>query len=278
LIDKFLTFILKINCDKENPIDYDILLRVAGQSLDEKLDELQNNILDKTFSHMGTIFVAVILIISFNLPSYTYVFVGIFYLYTLWYIIKYTPMIRNYKLGRDGERSVSQYLSVVARQLSKEDSNMHIYNDLVNEKTSSNIDHVVVSKKGIFIFETKTYRKDKGIKNIIKSDGKKLFKNGYEITNDIPLQVKGQIKWLQDELLQKTGKKYPVIASIVFIKWYVEGDKIDDINISTAKNLKYILENQYRDIVYDNEELKRITSVIHKLATVTNEKHTDICK
>ena len=278
MIDKFLTFILKINCDKENPIDYDILLRVAGQSLDEKLDELQNNILDKTFSHMGTIFVAVILIISFNLPSYTYVFVGIFYLYTLWYIIKYTPMIRNYKLGRDGERSVSQYLSVVARQLSKEDSNMHIYNDLVNEKTSSNIDHVVVSKKGIFIFETKTYRKDKGIKNIIKSDGKKLFKNGYEITNDIPLQVKGQIKWLQDELLQKTGKKYPVIASIVFIKWYVEGDKIDDINISTAKNLKYILENQYRDIVYDNEELKRITSVIHKLATVTNEKHTDICK
>ena len=278
MIDKFLTFILKINCDKENPIDYDILLRVAGQSLDEKLDELHNNILDKTFSHMGVIFVAVILIISFNLPSYAYVFVGIFYFYTLWCIVKYTPMIRNYKLGRDGERSVAQYLSVVARQLSKEDSNMHIYNDLVNEKTASNIDHVVVSKKGIFIFETKTYRKDKGIKNTIKSDGKKLFKNGYEITNDIPLQVKGQIKWLQDELLQKTGKKYPVIASIVFIKWYVEGDKIDDINISTAKNLKYILENQYRDIVYDNEELKRITSVIHKLATVTNEKHTDICK
>lgn len=278
MINKFLTSLLKIDCDKINPIDYDILLRVAGQSLDEKLDELQSNILDKTFSYMGTIFVSVILIVSFNLPSYAYIFVGIFYFYTLWYIVKHTPMIRSYKLGRDGERSVAQYLSIVARQLSKEDSNMHIYNDLVNEKTSSNIDHVVVSKKGIFIFETKTYRKNKGIKNTIKSDGKKLFKNGYEITSDIPLQVKGQIKWLQDELLQKTGKKYTIIPSIVFVGWYVDSQKIDDINITTAKTLKYILENQYRDVLYDDEELKRITSVVHKLATVTNKKHTDICK
>ncbi len=278
MINKFLTSILKIDCDKINPIDYDILLRVSGQSLDEKLDELQNNILDKIFRNLGTVSVAIILIVSFQLPVYTYIFVGIFYLYTLWEIVKYVPVIRNYKLGRDGERSVAQYLSVVARQLSKKDSNMHIYNDLVNEKTLSNIDHVVVSKKGIFIFETKTFRKTKGVKNTIKSDGHKLFKNGYELPNDIPLQVKGQIKWLEDELLQKTGKKYSIIPSIVFVGWYVDSPKIDDINITTAKTLKHILENQYREILYDDEELKRITSVIHKLATVTNEKYTDICK
>ena len=278
MLNKFLTSILKIDCDKISPIDYDILLRVSGQSLDEKLDELHNDILDKLLKNLGTISVLVILVISFQLPGYTYIFVGIFYLYTLWEIVKNAPTIRNYKLGRDGERSVAQYLSVVARQLSKEDSNMHIYNDLVNEKTLSNIDHVVVSKKGIFIFETKTFRKTKGVKNTIKSDGHKLLKNGYEVPSDIPLQVKGQIKWLEDELLQKTGKKYSIIPSIVFVGWYVDGPKIDDINITTAKTLKHILENQYRDVLYDNEELKRITSVIHKLATVTNEKHTDICK
>ena len=87
-----------------------------------------------------------------------------------------------------------------------------------------------------------------------------------------------QVKWLQSELLQKTGKRYTIIPSIVFVGWYVDSSKIEDINITTAKTLKYILENQYRDVLYDNEELKRITSCLHKLATVKNEKHTDICK
>jgi len=37
----------------------------------------------------------------FKLPNYAYIFAGIFYLYTLWSIVKYVPIIRNYKLGRD---------------------------------------------------------------------------------------------------------------------------------------------------------------------------------
>lgn len=107
--------------------------------------------------------------------------------------------------------------------------------------------------------------------------GKNYLKMVNKITKNIPLQVKGQVKWLQSELLQKTGKKYSIIPSIVFVGWYVDSQKIGDINITTAKTLKHILENQYRDVLYDDEELKRITSVIHKLATIKNEKHTDIC-
>ena len=173
---------------------------------------------------------------------------------------------------------MAQYLLIVARQLSKEDANMHVYHDLIDDVKEFNIDHVVVSKKGIFIFETKTYRKDEGIRNTITSNGKELFKNGQKITNNIPLQVRGQVQWLQSKLLQHTGKKYSIISSIVFVGWYVDSPKIDDINITTARTLNNILENQYRDILYDDEELKRITSLIHRLATIPNKKKIDICK
>jgi hypothetical protein len=269
---------LKIDCTKTNPIEYDILLRVAGQSLDEKIDELHEKILNKLLIHISIFIMVIVSIILFKLSNYLYILAGIFYLYTLWSIVKYIPIIRNYKLGRDGERSVAQYLYTVARQLSKKDSNMHVYNDLVDEKKQFNVDHVVVSKKGIFIFETKTYRKTKDITNKITSNGKELFKNGQKITSNIPLQVKGQVKWLQSELLQITGKKYEIIPTVAFVGWFVDVKKIDDIYITQAKTINNILENQYRDILYDDEELKRITSCIHKLATVTYDKHTDICK
>ena len=222
----------------------------------------------------------IVALIIFDLSLYFEIlFVLIFFIYFILLLSENIVNIRNYKLGRDGERSVAQYLAIVARQLSKENTNMHIYHDLVDQKNKFNIDHVVVSKKGIFIVETKTYRKDKGVeRNEITSNGKELFKNGQKMTNNIPLQVKGQVQWLQSELLQTTGKKYLIIPTIALVGWYVDSKKIDDIYITQAKILNNILEHQYLDVIYDDEELKRITSCIHKLATVTNNKYTDICK
>lgn len=279
MFEKLIIKLSGIDCTKKNPINYDNLLRSPGQSLDEELDKLRDKILSK-FSFIFTLTIVYIIMIPiFQFSVYFVVLaVVIFWIYLISILSKNIEKIRSLKLGRDGEKSVAQYLSVVSRQLSKEDANMHVYNDLVDNVKEFNIDHVVVSKKGIFIFETKTYRKAKGITNTITSNGKDLFKNGQKMTNNIPLQIKGQVKWLQSELLQKTGKKYTIIPSIVFVGWYVDSQKIDDINITTAKTLKHILENQYRDVLYTDEELKRITSVVHKLATVTNQNHTDICK
>jgi len=279
MFEKLIIKLSGIDCTKKNPINYDNLLRSPGQSLDEELDRLRDKLISEFASVSTLVIVYIIMTLIFQFSFYiTIMIVALFWTYLIFVLSKNIGNIRSLKLGRDGEKSVAQYLSVVSRQLSKEDANMHVYNDLVDDVKKFNIDHIVVSKKGIFIFETKTYRKDEGITNKISSNGRELFKNGKRMTNNIPLQVKGQVQWLQSELLQKTGKKFKIVPTIVFVGWYVEGQKIDDINISTAKNLQYILENQYRDVQYDDQELKRITSAIHKLATVTNEKHTDICK
>jgi hypothetical protein len=278
LFEKLIIFLSSIDCNKKNPIDYDILLRLPGQSLDEELDDIREKII---FSYIKALFIfvlGILIIVIFKLNViYEFLMIIPFFIYLIYILVSNMKTIRNYKLGRDGERSVAQYLSIIARQLSKEDANMHIYHDLLNKNKGFNIDHVVVTKKGIFIFETKTYRKEKG-KNIIRSNGKVLYRNDQKLTKDIPLQVKGQVAWLQSELHQQLGKKYSIIPSIVFVGWYVEGEKIDGIHITTAKTIKNIIENQYRDIVYDDEELKRITSIIHKLAIVTKDNHLDICK
>lgn len=279
LLDKLILKLAGIDCNKRNPVEYDKLLRSPGQSLDEAMDGIRNKILDKLFFILAIMIVFIILSITLQFPSYyQIIFMLIFLGYVISLLQKYYPVLRDYRLGRDGERSVAQYLSAVARQLSKEDANMHIYHDLVNEKKKFNIDHVIVSKKGIFIVETKTYRKDQGTTNTIFSNGKELIKNGQKLTNNIPLQIKGQAQWLQSELHQITGKKYQIIKIIAFVGWYVEGEKIDDIYITTAKTLKNIIENQYSKILYDDEELKRITSCIHKLATVGAKNYTDICE
>jgi len=279
MFEKLIILLSGIDCSKKNPIDYDILLHSPGQSLDEKLNKIHDEMVIKVLKSVFFVWSIVILVVVFKLPIY-YEILGfvLFIIYVIWLLSKNIAKIRSYKLGRDGERSVAQYLSVVARQLSKENTNMHIYHDLVNEKEKFNIDHVVVSKKGIFIFETKTYSKTKNITNKITSNGKELLKNGQKITSNIPLQVKGQVKWLQSEILQITGKKYEIIPTVAFVGWFVDAKKIDDIYITQAKTISNILENQYSDILYDDEELKRITSCIHKLATVKNENYKDICK
>ena len=279
MFEKLIIKLSGIDCTKKNPINYNNLLRSPGQSLDDELENLRDKLLSK-FSFIFTLTIVYIIMIPIFQFSLYFVILAvvIFWIYLIFVLTKNIENIRNLKLGRDGEKSVAQYLSVVSRQLSKEDANMHVYHDLVDNVKKFNIDHVVVTKKGIFIFETKTYRKTNGSTNTITSNGKELFKNGQKMTNNIPLQVKGQIRWLQSELLQVTGKKYPVVASIVFVGWFVDSSKVDGIYITQAITLKNILENKYSKVIYDDEELKRITSAVRKLATVTNEKHTDICK
>ena len=279
MFEKLIIKLSGIDCTKKNPINYNNLLRSPGQSLDDELDNLRDKLLSKFYFIFTLTIVYIIMIPIFQFSLYFVILaVVIFWIYLIFVLTKNIEKIRSLKLGRDGEKSVAQYLSVVSRQLSKEDANMHVYHDLVDNVKKFNIDHVVVTKKGIFIFETKTYRKDEGITNKITSNGQELFKNGQRMTNNIPLQVKGQIRWLQSELLQETGKKYPIVASIVFVGWFVDSSKIDGIYITQAITLKNILENKYSKVIYDDEELKRITSAIRKLATVTNEKYTDICK
>lgn len=139
--------------DKSNPLK-DPPLRSPGQSLDEQLDRLLNEQL------------AILLITPPMLwvwsamewfakwrhaprtpEIYALMALGIT-VYCVWRITKLRRKIRAVKLGRDGERVVAQYLDDLRG------SGARVLHDLLAD--GFNLDHVVVSERGIFAIETKT--------------------------------------------------------------------------------------------------------------------------
>ncbi len=151
-------------------------LRYVAQSLDERIDSLTNE------HALSYFMVCVIMIYSagyewrryYKNPTPSSVLhtiiaavVILFSTHKLWKIKK---KLKSLKLGRDGERAVGQYLE------SLREKGHRVFHDLLGE--NFNIDHVIVSKKGVFVVETKTYSKPyKGAPKII-FDGEKLTING----------------------------------------------------------------------------------------------------
>jgi hypothetical protein len=110
-----------------------------------------------------------------------------------------------------------------------------------------NIDHVIISKKGIFLIETKTYSKPiKGEAKII-FDGKKLAIQGIGSQTKQITQVISSSKWLKRTLLATTGKNFPVKPVILFPGWYItstEKGKKSGIWVLEPKALPKYINNQ----------------------------------
>jgi len=121
---------------------------------------------------------------------------------------------RRLKQGRDGERVVGQFLE------SLRESGFHVFHDIVADKF--NIDHVVLSEKGIYLIETKTYSKPlKGEPKIV-FDGDKITVNGQTPTRNPVVQSRASAKWLQAMLLDSTGITFPIKPVVLFPGWFIE--------------------------------------------------------
>lgn len=121
---------------------------------------------------------------------------------------------KNLSLAIKGEKIVSEELDELAHDGAK------VFHDLQGD--GFNLDHVIVSARGIFTVETKTYRKPAKGAAIIRYDGERLWKNGLESRGEMLIQAKAQRHWLKDRLKETTGKDFPVRALIVFPGWFVE--------------------------------------------------------
>ena len=267
MFEKLICFLARLGCNKINPIKYSKLLRFPAQSLDEKIE-------DMAYDYLGILtLVSTVMIIAIVFNPW---FIILQILFLVIFSVKFIKDILPIKLGRDGEKAMAQYLYTIARQT----QDMYVYHDIVNNEDHYNIDHIVVSRNGIFIFDTKTYSKTKGITDTIKIKDNCLYKNTYSI-NNLPLQVQGQAKWLESELRQKVGVTYKIKPTIAFIGWKIDGENIEinghKVYITNARNIKSILENKYSKPLFDDAELTRITSAMHTLASNSNKKRHMCC-
>jgi hypothetical protein len=234
---------VKMNVISKSPLK-DKPLRYVAQSADEALEGL---LLDKVLVYY---FVGCGCLISifyewfrYLLPIdkppmlYTVIAVSAFS-FCAYKLCNHMKKVKHMKLGRDGERAVGQYLE------SLRESGCHIYHDIMGE--NFNVDHVVISRKGIFVIETKTYSKPARGDSAIRFDGQRIYVNGSESKTDIIKQVKAASSYIKDILRSSTGKEFAPFPVVLFPGWYVEGEgnKKGEIWVLEPKAFRKFLDRQ----------------------------------
>lgn len=195
-------------------------LRNPGQSLDE---ELQRIFVDSFLPY----FLVPPVLVSFALiewfrwyrpfppsPWIATVLALVSVLYSIYQVQKIRPKIHALKLGRDGEKVVGQSLEELRS------GGAIVLHDIIAD--GFNVDHVVISPKGLFVIETKTYSKPNGRDARILFDGDKLSIDGRAPSRDPVKQVMANTAWVQELLKERTGRSFPARPVVLFPGWFVE--------------------------------------------------------
>jgi hypothetical protein len=220
-------------------------LRYAGESLDKEIDELMSEEVG-AFLAVAFCFIAIAAYewwkSYFNVPPMPKVmtFVAVFaVLFIIFKITKLRKQVKAIRLGRDGERIVGEYLDGL-----REDGH-RVFHDLLGD--NFNLDHVIVSTKGIFVIETKTYSKPVKGDAKIQYDGEKIIVAGRNATKDPITQVTAASKWLKNILKESTGKEYMIKPVVVFPGWFVETNKSvgqSNVWVLNPKALQSFISNE----------------------------------
>ncbi len=162
--------------------------------------------------------------------------------FSAWKIKRALKKINALKLGRDGEKSVGQKLEEL-----RENGAM-IFHDI--QANGFNLDHVAITKSGIFVIETKSYSKPSKGKTEIVFNGKYIFRNGVQLDSNPIIQVKAAANWLKKTLKESTGKHFNIQPVILFPGWYIESTpeaKKSGVWVLNPKALPtYIANNKQR--------------------------------
>lgn len=209
-------------------------LRQAGQSVQRQIIDL---IFDKGIFYIIGSVVLVIFAASewvryiFHTPPSPYgitVAAVLFSIYSAYKIRQTSLEIRRLKQGMDGEKAVGEFLERL-----REDG-ASVFHDVVGD--NFNIDHVVLSSKGIFAIETKTYSKYEKGNTKVRYENGNLYLDGIGNKNKILVQVKAESTWLQNMLRESTGKRYEITPVILFPGWWVEPNN-EEIMVLEPKQL-----------------------------------------
>jgi hypothetical protein len=154
-------------------------------------------------------------------------------------------------MARDGEKAVGQYLSDLREQ------GYRTYHDVIG--TGFNVDHVIISDRGVYTVETKTYSKPESGRPTIIFDGEQLKINNTAFAQpDAIIQAQAQAKWLRSLLKESTGKDFAVKPVIVFPGWFIEttsAAKSSPVWVLNPKALPGFLNHQPKTLDQDDVQL-----------------------
>lgn len=230
-------------------------LRQAGQSVQEEIDKLIDE--GVLFYVMLPVMLTAFAVYEWyrylkELP-YAPVAATIIAVLTILYstkkVLEYRKKLKILRQGRDGEKAVGQFLEIL-----REDG-CTVFHDIVGDKF--NIDHIVVSEKGIYLIETKTYSKPSKGEPKIHFDGEKIKIDGIGDKSEILKQVDAGSTWLKEILKESTGKEFKIKPVILFPGWFVESKTHNNYWLLNPKAFPKFIQNQ-KDIL--NKEDKKLAS------------------
>ena len=139
----------------------------------------------------------------------------LFFTYGFW---KYQRHARRRQQARDGllaERVTGMQLNRLVAQ------GCTVLHDLPSDV--GNIDHVVVAPQGVFVIETKSFRKPKGDgeNHRVRYDGKALHFPDF-VNVDAVAQAERSAQWVQRYLRDKGMPETAVMPALALPGWYVE--------------------------------------------------------
>ena len=222
-------------------------LRYVAQSADEAIDDLLNERVLLYWIALCMMGVGIFYewrryLHPVDTPPYLVtILFGIACIFCGYKIYRHIHKFKALKLGRSGERAVGQYLETFREM------GCHVYHDILGDKF--NVDHVVISPKGIFVIETKTYSKPAKGDARIHFDGQKILINGNEPLTDIVTQVSAGSSYIKRILKKSTGKDFDAFPVVLFPGWFVEGE-------GNKKGKMWVLEPKAFKKFIDRQQLK----------------------
>ena len=179
------------------------------------------------------------------------------------------------RYGEAGENLVAKYLQDVVNNYGG-----YLYNDFCFEDQqgySTEIDHILITRGGIFIIETKT---NKGLIRGAKEDEwwlciKKDYQQDKQLKNPI-IQNQGHINHLRKMFRNTPPKTTSIVIFPVADITYVSSDIVYDLDDATNKIIELTKSN-----TYSQEFVERINSQIKQIQdtySISKEKHIENIK
>jgi len=179
------------------------------------------------------------------------------------------------RYGEAGENLVAKYLQDVVNSYGG-----YLYNDFCFEDQqgySTEIDHILITRGGVFIIETKT---NKGLIRGTKEDEwwlciKKDYQQDKQLKNPI-IQNQGHINHLRKMFKNTPPKMTSIVIFPVADITYVSSDIVYDLDDATNKIIELTKSN-----TYSQEFVERINSQIKQMQdtySISKEKHIENIK
>ena len=219
-------------------------LRVPGQSSDERISNLQNKFTDLVVPPLCLVVLAFFEWWHWMMavPPNPWVFTIVALLSIIYAWGKGAPlvaMVKNLRLGRDGERSVGQMLEPLREK------GYRVFHDIPGD--GFNIDHAIVGPAGVFTIETKTRSKpEHGSSKIVYNGNAIRIEDGRSFQKPLK-QARSQAQWLADLLNDGRTTTFTVRPVVVFPEWYVErtGPRSkEDVWVLNPKALQKFLDHE----------------------------------